>query len=83
LKEEFANLANGGYAPTEAAWSLANSQINANYGVDQLKASLTEVRRLIGYRVNSIAGQTPQIPSNYQDSGGSAGSGNDPLNLGL
>jgi hypothetical protein len=28
LKEEFANLANGGYAPTEPAWKLADEQIN-------------------------------------------------------
>jgi hypothetical protein len=59
LKEEFANLAQGGFAPTEAAWSLANSQINANYGVDQLKASLDEVNRLIGFRVNAIKDQSP------------------------
>ena len=45
LKEEFANLAQGGYAPTEAAWGLANSQINANYGVDQLKSSSLATKR--------------------------------------
>lgn len=56
LKEEFANLANGGYAPTEAAWKLANDQINGNYGVKQLGASLDEVQRLIHYRVNAIPG---------------------------
>ena len=44
LKEEFANLANGGYAPTEPAWKLANEQINGNYGVQQLHASLDQVR---------------------------------------
>lgn len=54
LKEEFANLANGGYAPTESAWALANSQINGDYGVKQLGASLDEVRRLIGYRLQNI-----------------------------
>ena len=54
LKEEFANLANGGYAPTDAAWDLANSQINANYGVKQLSSSLIEVQRLINFRVNAI-----------------------------
>lgn len=54
LKEEFANLANGGYAPTEPAWALANQQINGNYGVDQLAAGLTEVQRLIRYRLNAI-----------------------------
>lgn len=59
LKEEFANLANGGYAPTDAAWSLANSQINGNYGVDQLTASLEEVQRLINYRLNSIGSVQP------------------------
>lgn len=54
LKEEFANLAQGGYAPTEAAWGLANSQINGNYGVDQLGASLGEVQRLLRYRLGGI-----------------------------
>ena len=47
LKEEFANLANGGYAPTEPAWELANKQINGDYGVKQLGASLDgKVQRL-------------------------------------
>lgn len=54
LKEEFANLANGGYAPTEPAWKLANQQIEANYGDKQLAASLTEVQRLIRYRLQAI-----------------------------
>lgn len=67
LKEEFANLANGGYAPTEAAWSLANSQINGNYGIDQLNASLDEVQRLINYRVQGITGQQPLVPGGTTD----------------
>ena len=54
LKEEFANLANGGYAPTDAAWTLANQQINGNYGVKQLSAALTEVQRLIRYRLQAV-----------------------------
>jgi hypothetical protein len=54
LKEEFANLAQGGYAPTEAAWGLANQQINADYGVKQLGATLGEVQRLIRYRIQGI-----------------------------
>lgn len=56
LKEEFANLASGGYAPHEAAWDLANRQINENYGVDELNASLVEIQRLINYRIQSIPG---------------------------
>jgi hypothetical protein len=54
LKEEFANLAQGGYAPTEAAWGLANQQINGNYGVKELGASLNEVQRLLRYRLQGI-----------------------------
>ena len=54
VKEEFANAANGGYAPTDAAWHLANEQINGDYGEQQLKASLGEVQRLIRYRINAI-----------------------------
>jgi hypothetical protein len=56
LKEEFANLAQGGYAPTEAVWELANKQIDANYGVKQMGASLDEIQRLIRYRVHAIPG---------------------------
>jgi hypothetical protein len=56
LKEEFANLANGGYAPTDAAWILANQQVNGNYGSDQMKSVLGEIKRLVSYRVNAIAG---------------------------
>jgi hypothetical protein len=54
LKEEFASLAQGGYAPHESAWELANQQINGNYGVQELGASLNEVQRLIRYRMQGI-----------------------------
>lgn len=56
LKEEFANLANGGYAPTEPAWALANQQIDGNFGVKQLGASLGEIKRLINYRIQGVPG---------------------------
>lgn len=56
LKEEFANLAQGGYAPTDSVWALANKQINGDYGVDQLDASLTEIKRLLNYRIQGIPG---------------------------
>lgn len=59
LKEEFANLANGGYAPTDAAWKLASSQINENYDVNKLKSSLYEVQRLINYRMNAFTNLQP------------------------
>lgn len=68
LKEEFANLAQGGYAPTEAAWGLANQQINANYGVKQLNASLTEVQRLINYRLQGLNSQAPVTPGSVNTS---------------
>ena len=55
LKEEFSNLAQGGYAPTEATWKLANDQINGDYGVKQLGASLDEIQRLVpGYQVSRL-----------------------------
>ena len=69
LKEEFANLANGGYAPTDAAWDLANSQVNGNYGMDQLTASLTEVQRLINFRVNALKEVAPQVPGQVNTTG--------------
>lgn len=56
LKEEFANLANGGYAPTDPAWALANQQIDGNFGVKQLGASLGEIKRLINYRIQGVPG---------------------------
>jgi hypothetical protein len=56
LKEEFANLANGGYAPTEPAWRLANQQVNENYGVEQLHTSLGEIKRAINYRLQAMPG---------------------------
>jgi hypothetical protein len=68
LKEEFANLAQGGYAPTEPVWELANKQINENYGVKQMGASLDEIQRLIRYRVQAIPGATalgPSAPNRY------------------
>lgn len=76
LKEEFANLANGGYAPTEPAWRLANQQINANYGVQELGASLTEIQRLINYRVQGIPGLSTLgagAPNRYTGGGENAG----------
>ena len=81
LKEEFANLANGGYAPHELAWALANEQINGNYGRDQLDSSLDEVKRLINYRVAAIPGlksQGPGAPDRYEGTenlSGAAGDG--------
>ena len=74
LKEEFANLAQGGYAPTEAAWHLADQQINANFGVKQMGASLAEVQRLIRYRIQGIPNfETlgPGAANRYVGGGGS------------
>lgn len=77
LKEEFANLAQGGYAPTEAVWSLANRQINENFGVDQMHASLTELRRLINYRTQAFEELTPMY--GYGRTGGQGPGGGSPI----
>lgn len=61
LKDEFANLANGGFAPTDAAWKLANDQINADFGFKDLRASLTEVQRLINFRTGAMTGLSPVL----------------------
>lgn len=61
LKEEFANLAQGGYAPTEAAWELANEQINGDFGAQDLSAALAEVQRLINYRRAAFEELTPSM----------------------
>jgi hypothetical protein len=70
LKEEFANLANGGFAPTEPAWALANDQINKDFGFKDMAASLTEVQRLINFRVNSL--QNVHVRSPFADQPGPA-----------
>jgi hypothetical protein len=75
LKEEFANLANGGYAPTEASWALANQQIDSNYGVKELGSALEEVQRLINYRMNAIPGlgtMGPRAANRYTGATGEA-----------
>ena len=74
LKEEFANLAQGGYAPTESAWALANQQVNGDYGVNQLDASLTEIKRLVNYRLQALPGAAEVGPNaaNRYTGGGSA-----------
>lgn len=59
LKEEFANLANGGFAPTEPAWALANKQINENMGFKDLTSNLVEIQRLINYRINATENVQP------------------------
>jgi hypothetical protein len=53
LKELMATAASGGYAPTESAWKLANQQINANFGVKQMHASLNELQKLMRINVNA------------------------------
>ena len=68
LKAEFAGLETGGYAPTESSWDLANKQINENYGVDQLNASLTEIQRLINFRVNAAQEIPVTYPQGYAPS---------------
>jgi D-alanyl-D-alanine carboxypeptidase len=78
LKEEFANAANGGYAPTDAAWKLANDQINGNFGHQQLRASLGEIQRLINYRVHAIPNIDkigPNAANPYTGSGNPQGVG--------
>lgn len=70
LQEEFANLAQGGYAPTESAWHLAMQQINSDFGLHDMAASLQEVQRLINYRVLAfenlepayLEGTAPAVP---------------------
>lgn len=68
LKEPFAQLANGGYAPTIPAWEQVNKQVNENFGVLELSSSLDEIKRSIGYRVNAIKSQgglPPGSPNRY------------------
>lgn len=72
LKETFAQASNGGYAPTDPAWKLADQQVNGDYGRDQLKASLGEVRRAVGMRVRAISdfgGIGPGSPNRYLPGG--------------
>ena len=69
LKEEIANVAQGGYAPTESAWKLAASQVNEGYGWKEMAASLDTVQRLLRIRVASIPGLStvgPSAPNRYR-----------------
>jgi hypothetical protein len=75
LKEEFANLAQGGGVPTEPAWAQANKLINEDFGVTALDTSLKEVRRLIGYRVGAIKEQGAQP---YNPAGNAPAAGETP-----
>lgn len=59
LKDEFAGLVQGGYAPTGPAWDLAHQMVNADYGIKDLDASLVEVQRLINYRMGAFEELTP------------------------
>jgi hypothetical protein len=80
IKEEFANVAQGGYAPHESVWKLANEQINANYGVNQLGDSLDEIQRLMRYRLQSIPNMEqmgPGSPNQYETGVGMPGGGGD------
>lgn len=72
LKEEFANLANGGYAPTEAAWKLADQQINGDFGFKDLNTSLIEVQRLINYRIGAFDALSPTLAPTTTPSGTTA-----------
>lgn len=54
LKEEYAQLATGGYAPQEAAWKLANEQINKDLGMKDLNAAISESQRLIRFRIKGL-----------------------------
>jgi cell fate (sporulation/competence/biofilm development) regulator YlbF (YheA/YmcA/DUF963 family) len=80
LKEEFANLAQGGYAPTEDAWKLANQQINANFGLKDMMASLTEAQRLINYRMNAFTNLLPQYLGGERETGPIGVAGTSPNN---
>lgn len=68
LKEEFAGLIQGGYAPTESAFALANQQINGDYGVKDLNAAVTEVQRLIQYRLSAFEHLWPLGASQQESS---------------
>jgi hypothetical protein len=82
LKEEFANLAQGGYAPTEDAWKLANAQINTDYGFKDMRASLSEVQRLINYRMQGFESLTPMgVTQPGAAPAGGAPASNDPLGI--
>ena len=55
IKDEFVTAINGGYAPTEAAWTQANKQIDEEFGIGQLNASLTELRRVLNFRLQAAS----------------------------
>jgi len=81
LKEVFVNAVNNGYAPTDSAWKLVDKQINSNYGVDQMHASLDEVKRLMHININ--AGKEMREQAGVWNPGGNKQSGaSESVNLG-
>lgn len=62
IKEELAQLASGGYKPTEKSFDLAQALVNQDYNVGKLHEALDETARLMRIRVNSVAQLTPQLP---------------------
>jgi hypothetical protein len=75
LKAEFANAESGGYAPHEEVWQLAKQQVNSNYSVVDMSASLHEIQRLLRYRIKQIPGiETlgPGAPNRYEPSSSAA-----------
>ena len=82
FKENFAQLANGGYAPTESVWHLANAQLNPAFSVKQMNATIDEMGRAIKFRLENIPRfETlgPGAPSRYApESGRAAPAGGQP-----
>ena len=76
LKEEFAGLVTGGTAPHEAAFALANKQLNEDFGWQNMRAGLDEIQTLINFRlkamtdvpVQGLSGANPYIPNVPQQS---------------
>ena len=60
LKEELAQLASGGYKPTESGFKLASDLVQTNYSLPKLLDALDETKRLMSMRVNASADLLPQ-----------------------
>jgi hypothetical protein len=56
LKSEMAQAEQGGYAPHESAWKVANEQLDKYSGDKAMLAGLGEIQRILRIRISAIPG---------------------------
>lgn len=84
IRGELAQLENGGYAPHDASWQTAYQQIDQARGVQAQLAALSEIKKIITYRIQGMDSVAPGMApgqDNPYAPGGQQPQGHDPLGL--